>query len=204
MIVRAPTAAARLAVLELEREANASTNTPQEPYTRSFGDHIAAVYPKFPFTRHNTRLVEIGQRVGAGEIPRLLLMLPPRHFKSTIFSRFLPSWFIRRYPDRTWGQGAHSQPLAEEFGQAARDYFTASGASLIPAAPAKAAGRLLASLVDSGVLASAKAPACPHISSMLTTRSKTGRRPNLPLIAASFTTGGPRCSIPVKNPAVSS
>jgi len=120
-----------------ELQAQRSTAAPQAPYTRSFGDHIAAVYPKFPFTRHNTRLVEIGQRVGTGEIPRLLLMLPPRHFKSTIFSRFLPSWFIRRYPDRTWGQGAHSQPLAEEFGQAARDYFTASGGELDPSSAGK-------------------------------------------------------------------
>jgi predicted phage terminase large subunit-like protein len=120
-----------------ELQAQRTTAAPQAPYIRSFGDHIAAVYPKFPFTRHNTRLVEIGQRVGTGEIPRLLLMLPPRHFKSTIFSRFLPSWFIRRYPDRTWGQGAHSQPLAEEFGQAARDYFTASGGELDPSSAGK-------------------------------------------------------------------
>ena len=113
------------------------TLNPEKLYTLSFGDHIAAVYPKFPFTRHNTRLIEIGQRVGIGELRRLLLMLPPRHFKSTIYSRFLPSWFIRRYPDRTWGQGAHSQPLAEEFGQAARDYFTASGGILDPSSAGK-------------------------------------------------------------------
>jgi predicted phage terminase large subunit-like protein len=110
---------------------------PAPPYERSFGDHIAHVYPQFPFTRHNTRLVEIGQRVGTGEIPRLLLMLPPRHYKSTIFSRFLPSWFLRLHPDRTWGQGAHSQPLAEEFGQAARDYFVASGGALDPSSSGK-------------------------------------------------------------------
>ena len=110
---------------------------PLAPYERSFGDHIAHVFPKFPFTRHNNRLIEIGQRVGTGEIPRLLLMLPPRHYKSTVFSRFLPSWFLRRYPDRTWGQGAHSQPLAEEFGQAARDYFVASGGALDPSSAGK-------------------------------------------------------------------
>jgi predicted phage terminase large subunit-like protein len=144
--IRAPDPSSRLAVLELERDALASTNTPQEPYTRSFGDHIAAVYPKFPFTRHNTRLVEIGQRVGVGELRRLLLMLPPRHYKSTVFSRFLPSWFIRRYPDRTWGQGAHSQPLAEEFGQAARDYFIASGGILDPSSAGKGRWKVAAQL----------------------------------------------------------
>jgi predicted phage terminase large subunit-like protein len=128
--IAAAIARSRLAELDAAAPAEA-------PYTRSFGDHIAHVYPKFPFTRHTTRLVEIGQRIGSGEIPRLLLMLPPRHYKSTIFSRFLPSWFLRRYPDRTWGQGAHSQPLAEEFGQAARDYFVASGGALDPSSAGK-------------------------------------------------------------------
>jgi predicted phage terminase large subunit-like protein len=125
-------ALARAQLARVERQ-----SAPFIPYEKSFGDHIASVFPQFPFTKHNTRLVEIGQRVGAGEIPRLLLMLPPRHYKSTVFSRFLPSWFIRRYPDRTWGQGAHSQPLAEEFGQAARDYFAASGGDLDPSSAGK-------------------------------------------------------------------
>lgn len=81
--------------------AKSASIAPSAPYTRSFGDHIAAVYPSFEFTRHTTRLVEIAQRVADGQLPRLLLMLPPRHFKSTIFSRFLPSYFLRRNPDKT-------------------------------------------------------------------------------------------------------
>lgn len=117
-----------------------------DSYTRSFGDHIAAVYPAFEFTRHTTRLVEIGQRVADGDLPRLLLMLPPRHFKSTIFSRFLPSYFLRRFPDRTWGQGAHTQTLAEEFGQAARDYFVASGGALDPSSAGKGRWKVAGSL----------------------------------------------------------
>jgi predicted phage terminase large subunit-like protein len=117
-----------------------------DSYTKSFGDHIAAVYPAFEFTRHTTRLVEIGQRVADGDLPRLLLMLPPRHYKSTIFSRFLPSYFLRRYPDRTWGQGAHTQTLAEEFGQAARDYFVASGGALDPSSAGKGRWKVAGSL----------------------------------------------------------
>lgn len=118
---------ARLAELELQTRA---TQPITEDYAISFGDHIANVYPKFPFNRHTTRLVEIAQRVFDGEIPRTLLMLPPRHFKSTIFSRFGPSYFLRRHPERTWAQGAHTQPLATEFGKAARDYFVAAGGVL--------------------------------------------------------------------------
>lgn len=140
----AATLESRMAALELERQA-ASPPEP-EAYNVSFGDHIASVYPKFPFTRHTTRLVEIGQRVADGDLPRLLLMLPPRHYKSTIFSRFLPSYFLRRFPHRTWGQGAHTQTLAEEFGQAARDYFVASGGALDPSSAGKGRWKVAGSL----------------------------------------------------------
>jgi len=140
----AATIASRLAALTLA--AHAAAPAAAAPYDRSFGDHIAAVYPAFPFTRHNTRLVEIGQRVADGELPRLLLMLPPRHYKSTIFSRFLPSYFLRRHPDKTWGQGAHTQTLAEEFGQAARDYFVASGGALDPSSAGKGRWKVAGSL----------------------------------------------------------
>lgn len=114
-----------------------ATVTPQAPYTRSFGDYIASVFPAFPFTRHTTRLVAIAQRVADGELPRLMVELPPRHFKSTIFSRFLPGYFLRKFPDRTWGQGANTQTLAAEFGEAARDYYLASGGSLHPSSTGK-------------------------------------------------------------------
>lgn len=119
-----------------ERRKNPVVAAP-EPYNKSFGDMIAEVYPKFPFTRHTTRLIEIGQRVFIGELSRVLLMMPPRHYKSTVFSRFGPAYFLRKYPDRTWGQGAHTQTLAQEFGQDARDYFVASGGLLDPSSSGK-------------------------------------------------------------------
>jgi predicted phage terminase large subunit-like protein len=128
--------AARIAQLDLGQQATSST-PPTAPYTKSFGDYIADVFPAFPFTQHTNRLVAIGQRVVDGEIPRLMVELPPRHYKSTIFSRFLPGYFLRRFPDRTWGQGANTQTLAAEFGEAARDYFLASGGTLHPSSTGK-------------------------------------------------------------------
>ena len=114
-----------------------ATVIPQAPYGRSFGDYIAAVFPSFPFTRHTTRLVSIAQRVADGELLRVMVEMPPRHYKSTIFSRFLPGYFLRRFPSKTWGQGANTQTLATEFGEAARDYFLASGGSLHPSSTGK-------------------------------------------------------------------
>jgi predicted phage terminase large subunit-like protein len=122
---------------EAEERAKRPVAKAPEPYTKSFGDFIAEVYPQFPFTGHTTRLVELGQRVFNAELTRALLMLPPRHYKSTVFSRFGPAYFLRRYPERTWGQGAHTQTLAQEFGQDARDYFVASGGILDPSSAGK-------------------------------------------------------------------
>lgn len=96
-------------------------------YELSFGDHIASVCPGFPFTRHTERLIEIGQRVLDGKLKRGLVMLPPRHYKSTVFSRLLPSCYVRHNPSHTIGLGAHTQTLANEFSEAARGYYLGSG-----------------------------------------------------------------------------
>ena len=53
--------ATALARVQLERLA-ATPATP-EPYTKSFGDYISDACPAFPWTRHTTRLVSIGQRL---------------------------------------------------------------------------------------------------------------------------------------------
>jgi predicted phage terminase large subunit-like protein len=108
-----------------------------EPYELSFGDHIANVCPGFKFTKHTERLIEIGQRVLDGELKNALVMLPPRHYKSTIFSRLLPSCYIRRNPSHTIGLGAHTQTLANEFSEAARGYYIASGGIVSPSTSGK-------------------------------------------------------------------
>jgi len=130
MITRAPTASARLALLELERNALASKT--QAPIVGSFEAYIRSVCPSFPWSPHTHRLVALAQRVADGEIRRLMVELPPRHFKSTIFSIFLPGYFLRRYPNRSVGIGCHTAALAEGFSQDARDYFSASGGALSP------------------------------------------------------------------------
>jgi hypothetical protein len=125
-----------LAAIEEARAAELAE--PVEAYKASFGDYVAAIAPAdFKFTRHTERLIEIGQRIVDGKLPRVMIELPPRHYKSTIFSRFLPGWFLRRFPERTFGLGAHTQTLAAEFGEAARGYFEASGGALCPSSSGK-------------------------------------------------------------------
>jgi predicted phage terminase large subunit-like protein len=114
-----------------------TTREPQAPYTASFRDYIADAYPRFPFTRHTLRLIDLAQRFSDGELPRLMVELPPRHYKSTIFTRYLPGYNLRRYPDRSGGICCHSQTLASQFSENARDIFVASGGFLSPSKSGK-------------------------------------------------------------------
>lgn len=120
------------------RRAEAATSIQEvEPYTASFRDYIASGYPRFPFTPHTLRLIALAQRVADDDLPRVMVELPPRHWKSTIFSRFLPGYVLRRYPDRSGGICCQTQELATGFSEAARDYYVASGGLLNPSKAGK-------------------------------------------------------------------
>ena len=119
------------------RAAEGAIPAAAEPYTKSFREYIADAYPRFPFTRHTLRLIDLAQRFSDGELPRLMVELPPRHYKSTIFTRYLPGYNLRRYPDRSGGICCHSQTLASQFSENARDIFVASGGFLSPSKSGK-------------------------------------------------------------------
>lgn len=125
------------ALEEKERAERVVMAATVEPYTTPFRDFIATSYPRFPFTSHTLRLIDLAQRVADGELPRLMVELPPRHWKSTIFSRFLPGYVLRRYPDRSGGICCQTQELATGFSEAARDYYVASGGLLNPSKAGK-------------------------------------------------------------------
>ena len=113
-------------------EAKAAVVVEVLPYNKHLRDYIKDVCPDFPFTEHTLRLIEIGEAIIAGDLKWVMIELPPRHFKSTIYSRFMPGCYLRRNPPNTVGLGAYSQALAQEFGQHARDYYVASGGVLDP------------------------------------------------------------------------
>ena len=61
------------------KEAKAAGLIEPVPYTKTFKEYIADSYPRFPFTPHTLRLIDLGQRVADDELPRLMVELPPRH-----------------------------------------------------------------------------------------------------------------------------
>lgn len=117
---------------EMRRMADVKRISQEQPYSKHLRDYIKDVCPDFIFTPFTNRLIEIAEAIIAGDLGWVMIELPPRHFKSTIFSRFMPGCYIRRNPICTVGLGAYSQTLAEEFGRDARDYYVASGGVLDP------------------------------------------------------------------------
>ena len=102
-----------------------------------FRDYINLVCPSFPWTPHTTRMVDILQRVADGDLPpRLILQLPPRHYKSTIVSRLFSGWWLREDPGQFVGIGAYGANLAAGYSRAARGYYVASGGALDPSSAA--------------------------------------------------------------------
>jgi len=107
------------------------------PVVGSFEEYIRSVCPSFPWTRHTRCLVSILQRVADGDLPRrLIIQLPPRHYKSTTVSRLFTGWWLRRNPRQFVGIGSYGANLATGFSRASRGYFAASGGFLDKASSA--------------------------------------------------------------------
>lgn len=64
---------------------------------------------------------------GVDGIRRLLVMMPPRHGKSELCSKFLPAWFLGRYPDRRVMLTSYEGAFAAEWGRKARDVLREHG-----------------------------------------------------------------------------
>ncbi|WP_417244396.1 phage terminase large subunit [Celeribacter sp.] len=58
--------------------------------------------------------------VAAGESPRLMLFMPPRHGKSELASRSFPAWHLGRYPKHEVISCSYSGALANDFSRKVR------------------------------------------------------------------------------------
>lgn len=79
---------------------------------------------------HVETLIDVGQRVVDGELTRVIILLPPRYFKSELFSRLLPAYYLRVYPERWVGLAAYSGDLAKTLSREAKAYYEADGGRL--------------------------------------------------------------------------
>lgn len=103
----------------------------------SFAEFVQTRNPTLLRYEHVARLCAVAERIVSGELPRVLVILPPRYFKSEIFSRLLPAYFLRRHPTLLAGVVSYGADLAWSLSEDARNYFLASGGIMSRDASAK-------------------------------------------------------------------
>ena len=107
--------------LSKELKSSIATKTARE----SFKDFCVVVDQKYdPQWFHKTIadvLQNTYQRVLAGESPRIMIFMPPRHGKSEESTKKFPAWVLGKNPDFPIIISTYSQDLSTKFGQGTRD-----------------------------------------------------------------------------------
>ena len=88
-----------------------------------FHDFVQTINPSLLQYEHVPRLVDTAERVVSGEIDRLLVLMPPRYFKSEVFSRLLPAYVLTKRPASKVGLASYSATLAWKLSANARAYY---------------------------------------------------------------------------------
>jgi predicted phage terminase large subunit-like protein len=96
----------------------------------SFEHFIRQVNPRYEFSAHVERLLAVLDRVLDGSIKRLMVFMPPRHFKSETISRLFSAYYLLQYPYRWVGLMAYGADLAYSLSRNARTNFEAAGGEL--------------------------------------------------------------------------
>jgi predicted phage terminase large subunit-like protein len=86
--------------------------------------HPAQGWVPFP---HLLLLSDKIMQVATGQIPRLIVTMPPRHGKSELISRYGPAWFLGNYPNSKVMLAAYEAKFAASWGRKARDVLVEHG-----------------------------------------------------------------------------
>jgi predicted phage terminase large subunit-like protein len=96
----------------------------------NFAHFIHRVNPRYEFYRHVEQLIGVLDRVLDGSIKRLMVFMPPRHFKSETISRLFSAYYLLQYPYRWVGLAAYGADLAYSLSRNARSNYEAAGGEL--------------------------------------------------------------------------
>lgn len=75
---------------------------------------------RYDWARHLYLLARCLELLYEGRITRLMVVMPPRHGKSWLASRFFPAWWRGRRPDDQMIVTSHNAPLAQKFSRQVR------------------------------------------------------------------------------------
>lgn len=109
-----------------------------------FRDFVARHNPTMLRFEHVPRLCSVVDRIVAGELPRVLVMMPPRYLKSETFSRLLGGFNARQNANEWTSIVSYGADLAWQLSEEARNYYVGDGGSLRRETGAKKRWRTLA------------------------------------------------------------
>ena len=72
-------------------------------------------------------ITESIEQAAEGKLEGLVVSMPPQHGKSELCSRYLPAWYLGRYPDRRVILTSYEADFAASWGRKARDLLEHSG-----------------------------------------------------------------------------
>ena len=82
---------------------------------------IRRMSPKYQPAWFHFRIADRLQAVMRGEIDRMMIIMPPRHGKSTLCSRYFPAFYLGQFPDNRIIATSYSDRLAHRFGRFTRN-----------------------------------------------------------------------------------
>lgn len=100
------------------------------PRPRPFRRFVDIRNPTLLDYDHVPRLVDVADRVAQGILKRVLVLLPPRYYKTETFSRLFPAHYLRRFPDRNVGLASYGAELAWSISEEAKLYYQQDGGTL--------------------------------------------------------------------------
>lgn len=90
----------------------------------SLATYSAVNWPGYKIAQHHKVISEHLEAVERGDIPRLMITMPPRHGKSMLASEFFPAWYLGRNPDHYVIAATYAQELADDFGRKVRNQIS--------------------------------------------------------------------------------
>lgn len=82
---------------------------------RDFIEYIKAMQPNYEVNWFHKVIAEKCQQLHEGKFNRLMLFMPPQHGKSTVVSRYFPSWVFGKAPNTKIVHASYSSDLVEGF-----------------------------------------------------------------------------------------
>lgn len=82
-----------------------------------------AQFSRYQVEHFHNLLAEALEQVERGEIPRLIITLPPRHGKSQLANWAFTAWYLGRNPYNSIITASYNESLAEEAGSKVREYM---------------------------------------------------------------------------------